>query len=142
MTIVSQILQSKGSGTWTVGPDATVFAALELMAEHNIGALVVVKHDDVIGIFSERDYARKVILLGKSSRDTAVGEIMTRDVICVTPGQTVEKCMAIMTDKHIRHLPVLEDGRLAGVISIGDVVKTIINNQQVIINHLEDYIYG
>ncbi len=142
MTIVSQILQSKGSGTWTVGPDATVFAALELMAEHNIGALVVVEHDDVIGIFSERDYARKVILLGKSSRDTAVGEIMTRDVICVTPGQTVEKCMAIMTDKHIRHLPVLEDGRLAGVISIGDVVKTIINNQQVIINHLEDYIYG
>lgn len=142
MTVVSQILQSKGSGTWTVEPDTTVFAALELMAEHNIGALVVVENDEVVGIFSERDYARKVILLGKSSRQTAVRDIMTPDVICIAPRQTVEKCMAIMTDKHIRHLPVLDDGRLIGVISIGDVVKTIINDQQVIINHLEDYIYG
>lgn len=143
MAIVSQMLQGKGSEVYTVAPDATVFEALALMAEKDIGALVVVEKDLVAGIFSERDYARKIVLLGKTSRETLVRDIMTGEVICVTPRQSADKCMAIMTDKRIRHLPVLDDdGRLVGVISIGDVVKTIISEQQVLINHLEDYIHS
>jgi len=142
MRLVSQILQAKGSQTWTISPDATVFEALSIMAEKNVGSLIVVEGEKVVGIFSERDYSRKVILRGKSSRKTSIKEIMTHDVICVRPNQSVAKCMALMTDKHIRHLPVLEDEKLAGVISIGDVVKAIISDQQVIINQLEDYIYS
>lgn len=141
-TIVSQILQAKGNDVWSVPPDATVFEALELMAEKNVGAVLVLDNDDVVGIFSERDYARKVVLRGKSSKNTPVREIMTPDVICVYSDQSVEKCMALMTDKRIRHLPVLKDNKVVGVISIGDVVKSIISQQQLIINHLEDYIYG
>lgn len=140
MRFVSQILQTKGSQTWTVSPNATVYDALSIMAEKDIGALVVVENSDVVGIFSERDYARKVILRGKSSKNTKISEIMTENVLCVSPDQTVEKCMALMTEKRIRHLPVLESEQLVGVISIGDVVKTIITDQQTIINHLEDYI--
>lgn len=141
-TIVSQILQSKGNKVWSVAPDDTVYSALALMAEKDIGAVLVVEADEVAGIFSERDYARKVILKGKSSKEMAVSEIMTADVICVRPDQSVEKCMALMTEKRIRHLPVLDEGKLVGVVSIGDVVKAIISQQRVIINHLEDYIYG
>ncbi len=142
MTFVRQILQAKGQDTWTIDPDATVLQALEVMAAHNIGALVVTEEDEVVGIFSERDYARRVVLHGKASSSTLISEVMTPEVICVNPEQTVDKCMAVMSDKHIRHLPVLENDRLVGVISIGDVVKTIISDQQVMINHLEDYIYG
>ncbi len=143
MATVSQILQSKGAGVVTASPDLSVLDALRVMADHNIGALLVVEGDQLAGIFSERDYARKVVLLGKASRDTAVREIMTSDVICVHPGQTADKCMAIMTDKHIRHLPVLDsDDQLVGVVSIGDIVKSIITEQQVMINHLEDYLHS
>ena len=123
-------------------PDTTVLAALQVMADQDVGALVVMDGDDIAGIFSERDYARKIVLLGKTSRETPVSAIMTADVICVTPEQSDDKCLAIMTDRRIRHLPVLDDGRLAGIISIGDVVKAIIADQRVMINHLEDYIHG
>ncbi len=142
MTFVRQILQAKGHDTWTIDPDATVLEALKVMAAHNIGALVVTEEDEVVGIFSERDYARRVILHDKASNSTPISDVMTPEVICVHPDLTVDKCMAVMSDKHIRHLPVLENERLVGVISIGDVVKTIISDQQVMINHLEDYIYG
>jgi CBS domain-containing protein len=142
MTLVSQILQSKGNHTWTIAPNATVFDALTSMAEKDIGALLVIKNDEVVGIFSERDYARKIILHGKSSKDTEVQEIMISEVLCISPDQSVNKCMALMTEKRIRHIPVLDNGRLVGVVSIGDVVKAIIAEQQIIINHLEDYIYS
>jgi len=142
MTTVSQILQAKGSNVWIIAPEATVYDALALMAEHDVGALVVEKDNAVVGIFSERDYARKVILQGKSSRDTLVRDIMSSNVVCVRPHQTLDQCMAVMTDKRIRHLPVLDQNRLAGVISIGDVVKVIITEQSIMIDHLKDYIYG
>jgi CBS domain-containing protein len=142
MTTVSQILQAKGSNVWIIAPEATVYDALALMAEHDVGALVVEKDNAVVGIFSERDYARKVILQGKSSRDTLVRDIMSSNVVCVRPHQTLDQCMAVMTDKRIRHLPVLDQNRLAGVISIGDVVKAIITEQSIMIDHLKDYIYG
>ena len=142
MATVNQMLQSKGRQVHTVTPDTTVLAALQVMADQDVGALVVMDGDDIAGIFSERDYARKIVLLGKTSRETPVSAIMTADVICVTPEQSDDKCLAIMTDRRIRHLPVLEDGRLAGIISIGDVVKAIIADQRVMINHLEDYIHG
>ena len=142
MATVNQMLQGKGRQVYTVSPGTTVLEALQLMADKDVGALVVVEGDDIAGIFSERDYARKIVLLGKTSRETPVSAIMTADVICVTPEQSDDKCLAIMTDRRIRHLPVLEDGRLAGIISIGDVVKAIIADQRVMINHLEDYIHG
>ena len=142
MATVNQMLQSKGRQVYTVTPDTTVLAALQVMADQDVGALVVMDGDDIAGIFSERDYARKIVLLGKTSRETPVSAIMTADVICVTPEQSDDKCLAIMTDRRIRHLPVLEDGRLAGIISIGDVGKAIIADQRVMINHLEDYIHG
>ncbi len=143
MATVNQMLQNKGREVYTIAPQVTVLDALQMMADKDVGALVVVEGDDIAGIFSERDYARKIVLLGKSSRETPVSEIMTADVICVTPQQSADKCMAIMTDRRIRHLPVLDDdGRLAGIISIGDVVKAIIADQRVMINHLEDYIHG
>jgi CBS domain-containing protein len=143
MATVSQMLAGKGYAVYTITPEATVFDALALMAEKDVGALVVIEGDRVAGIFSERDYARKIVLLGKTSRETPVRDIMTPEVICVTQNQSADKCMAIMTDKRIRHLPVLDnDGRLAGVISIGDVVKAIISEQKVMINHLEDYIHS
>jgi CBS domain-containing protein len=142
MTIVKQILNTKGSQVYTVAPEATVFEALRLMAETDIGALVVTRDDRVVGIFSERDYARKIILQGKSSKETRVEEIMTREVITIRPDTSVTRCMEIMTERHIRHLPVLSGDQLAGVISIGDVVKSIITEQQNIIHHLEGYIAG
>lgn len=142
MAAVQDILHAKGRDVITISPEATVYAALERLAEYDIGALVVTAENGVVGMFSERDYARKVVLLGRDSRNTAVRDIMTEEVICVRPDQSVEKCMAIMTEKRIRHLPVLADGKLAGVVSIGDVVKAIMREQQVLIDHLQDYIYS
>jgi CBS domain-containing protein len=142
MTTVSQLLRSKGSAIWSVSPATTVYEALQLMAEKDVGALLVLDEGKLAGILSERDYARKIVLKGKSSRETAVREIMTERVVCVRPDQTVEDCMALMTNKHIRHLPVLQDNDLAGVISIGDVVKAIISEQEFVIEQLENYITG
>ncbi|MBP9658077.1 MAG: CBS domain-containing protein [Candidatus Promineofilum sp.] len=140
MATVRQMLMEKGYEVYTIPPDATVLEALQVMAEKDIGALVIAEEGEITGIFSERDYARKIALQGKSSRTTPVWAVMTGDVICVSPDLPADKCMAIMTDKHIRHLPVIEDGRLVGIISIGDVVKHIMIEQQVMIRHLEDYI--
>ncbi|MCH8304480.1 MAG: CBS domain-containing protein [Candidatus Marinimicrobia bacterium] len=142
MKSVKQILQGKESEVWKVTPDTTVFDALELMAEKNIGALLVLEADKLIGIFSERDYARKVILKGKASRNTHIKEIMSTKVHYVGLEQTIEECMALMTDKRIRHLPVLAGDELLGIISIGDVVKAIISEQEITIHWLEKYISG
>lgn len=140
MLIVRQLLDEKGYDVWGVRPETTIYKALELMADKNIGAVLVMEGDTLAGIFSERDYARKVALAGKSSRTMAVREAMTEQVFGVRPDQSVEGCMGLMTDKHIRHLPVFEDGQVIGVISIGDVVKGIIKEQATTIHHLEDYI--
>jgi CBS domain-containing protein len=143
MTIVNQILKVKGPEVWSVTPDTSVYDALKLMAEQNIGAVLVISDENVAGIFSERDYARKVILKGKSSRETPVREIMTADVVYVRAEQSVTKCMALMTENRIRHLPVLTDAdRLVGIITIGDVVKAVISEQEIMINQLEGYITG
>ncbi len=139
---VRQILQSKGGRIWSVGPHATVFDALMLMAEKDIGAVVVVEGGKLVGIFSERDYARKVVLKGRSSKDTLVSELMTPDVFYVHPDQTIEECMALMTKRHIRHLPVLDSDDLVGIITIGDAVKAVIADQEVMISSLENYIRG
>lgn len=142
MHTIRHCLQNKGNHIWSIPPDAQVYDALSLMADKNIGALLVMEADRLVGIFSERDYARKVILQGKSSRETKVHEIMTKQVICVHLDQSIEESMALMTDKHIRHLPVLDNDELVGVISIGDVVKEIIAEQEFVINQLENYISG
>ncbi len=142
MKTVNDLLRGKGHALWSIGPDATVYQALELMAQKDVGALVVLDRGALAGIVSERDYARKVILHGKSSRETPVREIMTSRVITVGPEQTLADCMALMTAHHIRHLPVLADGELAGLVSIGDVVKGIISEQEFMIEQLEKYISG
>jgi len=142
MTTVKDILQTKGHDVLSITPDATVYEALKVMADKNVGALMVLDGQTVAGIMSERDYARKVILLGKSSREMQVREIMTSSVYYVRPEQSLQECMAQMTDKHVRHLPVLDDDRLVGVISIGDVVKTIIADHETTIKLLENYITG
>jgi CBS domain-containing protein len=141
-TTVRDLLRVKGTTVWTIAPDATVYDALALMAEKDIGALLVMAGDALVGILSERDYARKVVLRGRTSRETPVREIMTDRVLCVRPEQTIEECMALMTNKRIRHLPVLEDDRVRGLISIGDVVKSIISEQEFVIEQLEKYIRG
>ena len=142
MYTVKQILDRKGHEVWSIEPQATVYDALRLMSDKDIGALLVMEGDRLVGIFSERDYARKIILLGRSSKETAVGEIMTSRVFTVRPDQSTEACMALMTEHHIRHLPVVTDERVAGVVSIGDVVKAIISNQEFTISQLENYISG
>ena len=142
MATVRDMLRSKGYDVWSVAPDTTVYNALKLMAEKNIGAVLVMEADTVMGILSERDYARKIILQGKTSTDTPTREIMTERVMCVHPEETAEQCMALMTEKKVRHLPVLEDNQLIGMISIGDVVKATIAQQEFIIEQLEDYIRG
>src|SRR5260370_3475669 len=142
MTSVAQILQGKGPQVWSVSPTTLVYSALKMMAEKNVGALLVLEGHELKGIFSERDYARKVILEGKSSRDIPVKEIMSTVVFTALPGQSVEECMAQMTDKRIRHLPVVEEGRVIGIISIGDAVKAIIAEREFMIKHLENYITG
>lgn len=142
MKTVKDILHAKGHDVWSIAPDATVFDALTLMAHQNIGALTVMEGDQLVGIISERDYARKVILQGKTSRTALIREIMSSPVICVRPHQTVEECMALLTGRRIRHLPVIEDARIVGIVSIGDLVKSIIAEQQFIIEQLENYIGG
>jgi len=142
MIRVEQILKEKGSQVWTVPPDATVFDALKLMAEKGVGALIVTKKDEIVGMISERDYARKIILQGKGSKDTLVREIMSAQVYGIRPDTTAEECMTIMTEKRLRHLPVCKDGKLVGIVSIGDIVKSIIVQQKIAIGHLEDYIMG
>ena len=141
-TTVRQLINKKGQSVWFTRSNTIVFEALELMAEKEIGALLVFDEDQLVGIFSERDYARKIILKGKSSHDTHVSEIMTKQVVCVRPEQSMTDCMALMTDKHIRHLPVLDDDKIIGVISIGDVVKEIISEQEFLIEQMENYITG
>jgi len=140
MTTIKQMLDTKGYAVWSIHPQESVFAAIQQMAEREVGALVVLDGEAVVGIISERDYARKVILKGRSSRETAVRDIMTSHVICVRLDQSIEECMTIVTERRIRHLPVLDSGRLVGIISIGDLVKTIIAEQQFIIEQLEHYI--
>lgn len=142
MTTVAQILEGKGSQVWSVRPNARVYDALQLMAEKNVGALLVLEGKELKGIFSERDYARKVILAGKSSRESTVGEIMSPTVFTVDPEQSVEECMALMTEQRVRHLPVVQDERVLGVISIGDAVKAIISEREFTIEQLQSYIRG
>jgi len=142
MKTVKGILEAKAQKVLSISPQATVLDALKAMADYEIGALVVLEGERLAGIFSERDYARKVILHGKASKDTPVHEIMTHKVVCVRPEQSVEECMALMTDKRIRHLPVLQDKKVIGVISIGDVVKEVISEQRLMIEQLEHYIHS
>jgi CBS domain-containing protein len=143
MTTVREVLDRKGRDVFAVGPDAPVYRALELMAEKHIGALVVLDDErHLIGVVSERDYARKIALAGRSSKDTPVRDIMTTKLFCVSPVQSVEECMALMTDKGVRHLPVLDGERLDGVISIGDIVKSKLSEQEFIIEQLEHFISG
>jgi len=142
MKTVQQLLDRKGRDVVTIGPEASVFDALTLMAEKGIGALLVTESDKPVGLISERDYARKVILKGHTSKELKVADIMTRRVICARPDETLEECMAVMTDKRVRHLPVLENGNVAGLVSIGDLVKAIIAEQQFVIEQLENYVSG
>ncbi|MFQ5633409.1 MAG: CBS domain-containing protein, partial [bacterium] len=130
MRTVEQLLEAKKPGTWSVLPDDSVFSAIQLMADKSIGAVLVVENDKLAGIMSERDYARKVILKNRSSKDTPVRNIMTSKLICITPEHTIDECMALMSEKKIRHLPVLQDKKLVGIISIGDVVKSIISERE------------
>ncbi len=141
MKTVAQLLALKTSGIVGIAPDATVLDALKLLAEKNVGAVLVMDGPRLVGMFSERDYARKVVLQGRSSANTPVREVMTRDVVFVTPTHTNEDCMALMTDKHIRHLPVVANDQVVGLLSIGDLVKDIISEQQFIISQLESYIH-
>tara|TARA_B100001013_G_scaffold338405_1_gene259344 strand:+ start:384 stop:818 length:435 start_codon:yes stop_codon:yes gene_type:complete len=142
MTTIAQLLNAKGKQIWSVEPKATIFEALEIMSEKGIGALLVMEDGKLKGIFSERDYARKVILKGKSSKETPVGELMTKKVFYIDPQKTTNDCMAMMTAKRIRHVPVIEDNQVIGIVTIGDVVNQIISEQEVTINHLENYITG
>jgi len=139
---IRAILNQKSREVFSISPDATVFKAVELMDAKNVGALLVMEQEQVVGIISERDYTRKVVLRGKRSRETKVAEIMSTNVTVTHPREPVEKCLRLMTDKHIRHLPVLDDERVVGVISIGDLVKHVISCQSAAIAHLESYIHG
>ncbi len=142
MATVAQLLQAKGRDVWSISPDASVYDAISMMAQRGVGALLVIEGEQLVGILSERDYARKVILEGRSSKDTPVRAIMTAKVLYVRPEQTVEECMSLMTEKHIRHLPVLVDGRLHGIVSIGDLVNALLTEQGTRIEQLENYITG
>ena len=142
MTTIAQLLNVKGNQIWSIEPKATIFEALEIMSEKEIGALLVMEDGKLTGIFSERDYARKVILKGKSSKETPVGELMTKKVFYIDSQKTINDCMVMMTTKCIRHVPVIEDNQVMGIVTIGDVVNQIISEQEVTINHLENYITG
>jgi CBS domain-containing protein len=139
---ISEILSHKGSQVWSIAPEAMVFDAIQMMADKNIGALLVTEGQKLVGILTERDYTRKIALKGKSSKQTAVREILSGEVIHVTPEHTVEECMRLMTDHRVRHLPVLEGDKIAGVVSIGDLVNWIISAQSHTINQLQTYISG
>jgi CBS domain-containing protein len=141
MTIVRQLLERKGRSVFSVDPDAPVLEALRAMATHQVGALLVMSDGALRGILSERDYARKVILLGRASADTPVRDIMTSNVVTVQPDTTVQACMQLMTDRHIRHLPVTDGGKVVGMVSIGDLVKAVIAEQRETIEQLESYIH-
>ncbi len=140
MKKVKNILQKKNTEIYSVPPTATVLSAIEIMSHRNIGGVVIMDNDKLVGIFTERDYARKLILKGKSSRDTLIGELMTKNLITVTPESSIEEAMQFMSNKKIRHLPVMEGDKMVGIISIGDVVRFIIEEQKEIIEHLEHYI--
>ena len=142
MTNLNTLLDGKGHNVWSVHPDDTVLDAIKLLAEKDIGALIVIENDKPVGIFTERDYARKVYLKGKSSLDTAVRDIMVSPVICVSPDQSVNECMALMTKKRFRHLPVVTGDKLVGMLSIGDLVKSVIDDQKFEIEQLEHFIHG
>ncbi len=142
MHTIGQLLESKGKDIWSIAPHATVFEALQIMAEKNVGVLLVIDDGEVVGIFSERDYARKVILKGKSSKDISVGDLMTKEVFYIKSQNTLQECMALMTAKHIRHIPVFENNQLIGVVTLGDVVKQIISDQEFTIRELGKYITG
>lgn len=142
MKTVKDVLKAKNGQLVSIAPEATVFEAIKLMADKGVGALLVMKSEKLMGIISERDYARKVVIQGKSSKETPVSAIMTDKVMIVTPRNTIEECMALMTEKYVRHLPVVEDGKVLGVVSIGDVVKAIISEQHFTINNLINYITG
>ena len=139
---ISEILGYKGTNAWFISPEATVFEAVQLMSDKNVGALLVTEGDKLVGIISERDYTRKVALKGKSSKQTAVREILSDHVIHATPANTVEECLRLMTDHRIRHLPVLQEGRIVGIVSIGDLVNWIISAQTTRISQLQTYIAG
>lgn len=142
MTTIASLLRTKGRDTWHVAPDSTVYDAIKLMADRGIGALLVMDGGKLVGIVSERDYARKVALMDRSSRDTPVRDIMTDRVVYVHPQQSVEQCMALMTNKRIRHLPVMEGDDVVGIVSIGDLVKSLIADRDHLIEQLENYITG
>ena len=141
-TSIRNILKSKGGDVHSVSPETSVFDALQLMAEANVGALIVMQDNKLVGIVSERDYARKIVLKGRASPDTPVSAIMSTSVICATPEQSVGECMGMMTSKAVRHLPVLDHKAVIGIVSIGDLVKEIIGEQQFVIEQLENYIHG
>lgn len=140
MKTVAQMLSTKGSDVWSVRSTATVFEALEKLAEYDVGALPVIDDGNLVGMLSERDYARKVVLVGVASKDTPVSQIMTSSVVVVSPETTVSECMSLMTGRRIRHLPVVEDGAVVGLVSIGDVVSAMISEQEFMIEQLERYI--
>jgi len=140
MRTVRQLLEAKAPEVFSIGPDAPVLDAVRLMAEKHIGALLVMEGERLVGILSERDYARKVVLQGRSSKDTPIRDIMTADVISVRPGDTSDRCMQVVTERRVRHLPVLEGDRVVGVVSIGDLVKAVIEDQQLELDQLQRYI--
>jgi CBS domain-containing protein len=139
---IGALLHHKGASVWSISPQETVFAAIQLLAKRNIGALLVMEGERLVGIFSERDYTRKIALEGRSSRDTQVGEIISASVITVTPEHTIEECMRMMTESRIRHLPVMEDEKVIGVVSIGDLVNWVISAQTAALDQMEAYIAG
>ena len=142
MATVRQVLNGKGGDVWTLDPEDTVLDAIRVMADKDVGALVVVEDGKPIGIFTERDYARKMILEDRQSKSTSVRDVMSTRIVCASPDQTIEECMAVMTEKRVRHLPVLAEGKLAGIVSIGDLVKSRIADQEFIIEQLAHYIHG
>lgn len=142
MQLVKHILEKKGNQVYSISPDQTVFEALKLMSEKKVGALLVMESDNVLGIMSERDYARKVILQGKTSKELKVSEIMSENVLCVDINNSIDECMAVMNSKRVRHLPVVENGKLTGILSIGDIVNAVIEDKEFTINQLTNYITG
>ena len=140
---VKELLEKKGSNVWTINQDETVYNGLVMMAKKDVGALLVVDHEGrLVGMFSERDYARKIVLFGKSSKDTKIGDMMSTEISVVKPEDSIQNCLALMTKKKVRHLPVIHQNKLAGIVSIGDAVNRVISDQEETIHNLEDYIYG